>query len=171
MGNLFIKFLILVVIAEGISLFVINSNKKESKVLAEAVTPTPTASPTDSPTPTADPTLPPTPTPSPTASPVPQPTFSSQQINEFIDRFSSQYTVSPHILRSIALCESGFNPRAIKLSYYGLYQFGPNTWKNMRKEMGEDINPDLRLNAEEAVQTAAYVLHVNKAYIWPNCVP
>ena len=36
--------------------------------------------------------------------------------------------------------------------------------------MGEDKNNDLRFNAEEAVQTAAYVLSINQAYIWPNCV-
>jgi len=169
--NLFFKFLIFILIAESISLIVMNKNKKENKVLAEITISTPATSPTETPTPTPEPTLPPTPTPTQTPTPTPQPTFSSQQINEFIDRFAAQYNVSPHILRYIALCESGFNPNATKLSYAGLYQFGPLTWKNIRKEMGEDTNPNLRLNAEEAVQTAAYVLHINKAYLWPNCIP
>jgi len=37
--------------------------------------------------------------------------------------------------------------------------------------MGEETDANLRFNAEEAVQTAAYVLKENKAYIWPNCLP
>jgi hypothetical protein len=181
MGNILIKFLILVAVIEAVSLYVINTNKRQSDVLGQVATstPSPTATDTPSPEPTQTPTPNPTKTSSPiptqtstpTPTPVPQPTYSSQQINEFIDRFAVQYNVSPHILRYIALCESGFNPNATKLSYAGLYQFGPMTWTNIRIEMGEDGNVDLRVNAEEAVQTAAYVLHVNKAYIWPNCVP
>jgi hypothetical protein len=139
----------------------------------EAATASPTASPSPSPTP--EPTVAPTPkvvpTPKPTPTPVPQPTFSSQQINEFIDRFAAQYSVSPHVLRHIALCESGFNPSAYYVGYAGLYQFGPATWKNLRIKMGEDPNMALRYNAEEAVQTAAYALSTGKTGIWPNCAP
>ena len=59
----------------------------------------------------------------------------------------------------------------MNLTYAGLYQFTPNVWIKYRGLIGEETNPDLRFNAEEAVQTAAYVLSINQAYIWPNCVP
>jgi hypothetical protein len=135
----------------------------------EISTLTPTPSPTMTPTPTPKPTT--TPTPIPTPPPTPQPPVSSEQIHAFIDQFAGQYNVDANILRHIAICESGLNPLAKKLTYAGLYQFAPTTWIKYRLLMGEDINPDLRFNAEEAVQTAAYVLSINHAYIWPSCVP
>lgn len=174
----FIGFLV-----EGFIFLDIYKKRTGAVVLGETIeaspdptqSPTPTGTPTESPSPTTKPTPKETPsptsTPTPATTPVPQPAFTSEQINGFIERFSAQYGVSPDILRHLALCESGFRYDAVNLSYYGLYQFGPTTWKNIRKEMGEDTNIDLRTNAEEAVQTAAYVLHVNKAYIWPNCTP
>lgn len=171
MKNIFFIILFLVIVGELVTLFVMNDKKPKEEVLAEATivtpSPTPEITPSPSPIPTPEITLPP----KPTITPVPQPTYSSQQINDFITRFSAQYNVSPDILRYIALCESGFNPQASKLSYAGLYQFGPVTWKNVRKDMGEDTDINLRFNAEEAVQTAAYNLHINNAGIWPNCVP
>ena len=88
-----------------------------------------------------------------------------------MDRFAVQYSVSPNVIRYIALCESDFDPLAENLSYAGLFQFGPATWKNIRVKMGEDINIDLRLNAEESVQTAAYAISVGYKEIWPNCYP
>jgi len=151
-----------------------SSSQKQSKVLAEKVistpTPSPSARPTPKPTPRSTPTpKPPTPIPTPTA--IPQPIFSSQQINGFIDRFAGQYAVNPNVLRHIAVCESGFDPLVENSGYAGLFQFGPTTWANIRKEIGEDISPDLRFNAEEAVQTAAYALSQGKKGIWPNCIP
>ena len=175
MGNLLLKILVAVAVVEIIFLISVNTKKEGVDVLGETLITSPSPTPTQTPTlteePTPIPTRTPTPIPSPTPTPIPQPTFSSQQINEFIDRFATQYSVEPHLLRYIALCESGFNPAAVKLSYAGLYQFGPLTWKNLRTKMGEDTNSDLRLNAEEAVQTAAYTLHINNAGIWPNCIP
>lgn len=158
---------------EILYLVIINIAKKETKVLSETTTSTSSPTSLETPTPVPTPTITPTPSPTakPTPTPVPQPTFTSQQINEFVDKFAGQYSVSPHVLRAIAICESGFDPTAKKLSYAGLYQFGPNTWKNMRIKMGEDADIDLRFNAEEAVQTAAYVLQIGKTSIWPNCMP
>ena len=106
-----------------------------------------------------------------TATPVPVPTATSQEINGFIDRFSAQYGVDPNVLRHTAICESGFNPGATNGSYVGLFQFGPITWQKYRNLMGEDGNITLRANAEEAVQTAAYVYSIGATGIWPNCVP
>jgi len=144
------------------------SSQTES-ILTSTTSPTPTPSPSPTPDPTTTPT--PTPTPKPaTPTPVPLPAVSSQEINGFIDQFATQYNVDPNLLRHIAICESGFNPLSKNGPYAGLYQFGPTTWQNYRVKLGEDINTNLRLNAQEAVQTAAYVLSINQAYIWPNCV-
>lgn len=126
-------------------------------------TPSPIATPTSTPKPT------PTKKPKPTAIPVPS--ASSQEINGFIDRFSAQYNVNPNILRHLAVCESGFRQLAVNGPYIGLYQFGPATWQNNRRLMGEDANLDLRASAEEAVQTAAYILSIGRIGIWPNCQP
>ncbi len=130
-----------------------------------------TATSTPSPTPTPKPSIKPTPSPSATPKPIPQPLFSSEQIYGFTDRFASQYSVDANILRHIALCESGFNQSATNGPYLGLYQFGAITWSNFRKALGEDPDTALRLNAEEAVQTAAYALSLGKLHIWPNCQP
>lgn len=151
--------------------------KSQVKVLAEQTTfapnPTafPSATPSPTPTPTPAPTIKPTPKPTParTPTPVPQQKFTSQEINGFIDRFAGQYGVDPNVLRHMAICESGFNPSAYYSGYAGLFQFGAVTWKNLRAKIGEDPNPDLRYNAEEAVQTAAYAISQGKAGLWPNC--
>lgn len=176
MKNFLLFILLLFLAGELVTLAVMKIRPRESNVLAEATvvptaTTTPTATPTETPSPTPIPTKPPTPRPSPTVTPVPQPTFSSQQINELINRFAGQYGVSPDVMRYIALCESGFNPLAKNAGYAGLFQFGSVTWKNLRTEIGESTDPDLRFNAEEATQTAAYALSKGKAGLWPNCYP
>lgn len=172
MKNVVLTVLILIAVGELITLGIIKAKPKE-EVLSVSVTPSPTPMATFTPTPipTPSPTKAPTPRPTMTPTPVPQPTFTSEEINGFIDRFAAQYSVSPDVLRHIALCESGFKPEAHNAGYAGLYQFGTITWKNIRKEFGEDINPDLRFNAEEAVQTAAYAVSMGKSGIWPNCHP
>lgn len=104
-------------------------------------------------------------------SPSPQPQFSSEEIHGFMEKYSNEYGTDINIIRHIAVCESGFNPKAQNLSYAGLFQFSPNSWQHYRGLMSEDGNKDLRLHAQEAVKTAAYVLSINQAYIWPNCVP
>lgn len=108
-------------------------------------------------------------TPAPTF--IPRPNVSSQEINGFIERFAAQYGVDPNILRHIAVCESGFNPNAINRSYAGLYQFSASSWRKYRAEMGENTDSQLRLSAEEAVQTSAFILSTKRSYIWPNCTP
>jgi len=132
-------------------------------------TPSPTSTPAPKPTETPSPT--PSPAPVPTETPIPQPIISSEEIHGFIERFAGQYGVDPNVLRHLAVCESGFNPLATNLNYVGLYQFSPNTWIKYRQLMGEDAGIDLRFNAEEAVQTAAYAYSLNHDSIWPNCAP
>lgn len=176
MKNLILYSLLLILAGEVISLFLINREVSQEIVLAEATvfpTATPLLSPPPSlvPTPTITPTQKPKPIPTKTPTPIPQPTVSSQQIYELINRFAGQYGVSPDVMRYIALCESGFNPQALHAGYAGLYQFGTTTWENLRKEIGEDIDPALRFYAEEAIQTAAYGLSKGKTTLWPNCYP
>ncbi len=133
--------------------------------------PTPESTITPTPSSTPEPTETPSPTPVPTPTPIPQPVFSPEEIHNFIERFAGQYAVDPNVLRHLAVCESGFNPLAEKLNYVGLFQFSPNTWIKYRELMGEDADIDLRLNAEEAVQTAAYAYSLGNDSIWPNCAP
>lgn len=150
------------------------STPRQTAISTPTTTPHPTQTSTSSATarstntPTPSPSNTPTALPTPSAAPV---VYTSEQINGFITKYSGIYGVSPDILRHIAICESGFNPRATNLGYAGLYQFGSTTWSNFRLQMGENTHPDLRFNADEAVKTASYVLKQNKAYIWPNCVP
>ncbi len=131
--------------------------------------PAPTTPPTSTPTTASTPT--PKPTKVPTATPIPQPKVTSAEIHGFMERFSGQYGVDVNVLRHLAVCESGFNPSAISGPYGGLYQFNITTWKNNRILMGEDIDPNLRFNAEESVQTAAFLISMGKRYLWPNCYP
>lgn len=184
MSKFIISILFLILAGEVIILLLMQKERPQEKVLAEStiatpistVLPTLTSEPNPTNTPTAKPTAKPTITPVPFVSPkllaeAEQPTSSSQQINEFIDRFAGQYGVDPNVIRHMALCESGFRPNAKNYIYRGLFQFGPITWQNIRKEMGEDTNIDLRANAEEAVQTTAYALSKGKTGLWPNCSP
>lgn len=74
-------------------------------------------------------------------------------------------------MRHIAICESGFNPFARNSTYAGLFQFDTTTWKNIRLGMKKDTDLNLRLNAEEAVQTAVYAVSIGDHALWPHCYP
>lgn len=147
--------------------------RPKTEVLSENISQTPLVLPEPSAqAETASPTLSPTPIPTKTPEPLPTPTpVPPAEINALIDRFSAQYGVDPNVMRHIAICESGFNPLAIQGAYVGLFQFGPITWKNIRREIGEDANLNLRFSAEESSQTAAYALSQGKRAIWPHCAP
>lgn len=135
-------------------------------------TPTPTPKPTATPTPTPipTPTNAPTPTPKPTATPTPVP-VSIGDINTLIDTYAGQYAVAADTLKHIAMCESGYNPVAVNGPYGGLFQFSSSTWVTYRNMMGKDTNPDLRFNAEESIQTAAFVFSLKSDKSWPTCRP
>lgn len=171
------KFLSLIILVVEIAwLAYFHILKPRVNVLGEAIenTPSPTLIPSQTPTlvptptesPTPSPTKEPTPTPLPTPSPIPP-----SEINALIDRFAGQYAVDPNVLRHIAICESGFKPSAANGPYIGLFQFAKTTWKNLRREFGENIDDGLRFSAEESVQTAAYALSKGKKGLWPNCAP
>lgn len=173
MKNLILCLFLIILAGEVVALFLMKKEKPKEKVLSVATIssaiPVPASTSSPSPTPTLVPT--PKPTPVKTPTPVPQPKFSSQQINGFIDRFAGQYGVDPNVVRYIAICESGFNPSARNYIYAGLFQFGPITWQNIRVKMGEDKDINLRLNAEDAVQTAAFAISIEDRAIWPHCYP
>ena len=164
MNNLF-KYFLLGLLATslpaGIMAF---QGSPKPEVLSEISTPLPTFSPTTKPTKTPSPSL--TATPLPTPSPI-----SSEEIMRLLEGFAGQYGVDPNVLRYIAICESGFNPNAVNGPYVGLYQFGRITWSTNRILIGEDPNPDLRFNAGESIQTAAYMLAEKGRQFWPNCNP
>jgi hypothetical protein len=168
------KYVVIGVVIGAGALVAISNVKAKGEVLGwQIIKPTPTPVPTATPTPTLTPTPTATPRPEPTSTPTPTPTpsASSQQINEFIDRFSSQYGVDPNKVRYTAICESGFKPSAVNGSYAGLFQFDPHTWQTYRSRMGKDADITLRVNAREAVETAAYVYSINATGIWPHCIP
>lgn len=199
MKNFILKFLFVVLVGEILTLLIMNSGKREEKVLAEmdstsstslttsplatstpksTITPTPTITPSPSPTPTPldspfgtsnGASSTPTPVSTPVATPVPL--FTSEQINGFIDQYSAVYGTDPNVIRRLAICESGFNQYATNYVYSGLFQFGPITWQNLRSKMGMDPNPYLRNNALEAVRTASYAVSLGEIKIWPNCQP
>jgi hypothetical protein len=144
------------------------SMEVDQDVTTTEISPAPTVVvPTEQPTPTPTPL--PTKIPTPTA--VPQPKFTSEQIQGFVERFAAQYAVDANVLRHLAVCESGFSADAVNGPYAGLFQFAQSSWKTNRATMGEDPNPDLRFNAEEATQTAAYMVSQGRGEIWPNCFP
>jgi soluble lytic murein transglycosylase-like protein len=181
MKKTILYILILIAVGEIVALVVMKKSKPEvlSQSVAATLFPTPAQTPElslveISSTPPSSPSPAPTPTPVAvnTVAPAPvQPLFTSQEIYGFIERFSAQYGVDPNVIRHIAVCESGFNPAAHNLDYAGLFQFGPSAWKNWRVKMGEDVAPELRFNAEEAVQTAAFAFKEGGKSLWPNCTP
>lgn len=178
MKNIILTFLVFVLAIEITTLIIVKVIKPRSEVLGlvTARTPISTLTPIPSPVPitTPTPTFLATPTPvvkRATPTPTSQPKFMSQQIYGFTESFAGQYGVDANVIRALAVCESGFNPDAKYLNYVGLFQFSPTTWKNIRLEMGEDPDINLRANAEEAVQTAAYAVSKGMRGIWPNCNP
>lgn len=168
------KILVLIIYIAAAFIWWKALTKPAVQVLGQAVSPTPTILESPSSTPTPTPTVSPTPiiTPKPTPKPTLRPSaISSQEVNGLIDRFAAQYAVDPNVLRHVAICESGFKSNAVNGDYVGLFQFGPTTWKNNRKLMGEDVDLNLRFNAEESIQTGAYLISKGKSGIWPNCFP
>jgi len=117
--------------------------------------------------PTISPTVTPVPTASSTTVDTTQP--SSTELDSFFSQFSSLYNVSEDELKKIAECESGFNTTSNTGTYAGMYQFLASTWESERNVMGLDPNPDLRMDAQEAIHTAAFMLSRGGEDAWPNC--
>ena len=166
-------FLIEVIFATVVVLTLKSWYTEEHTQVLSLTTLGPTSTPIQTFTPTPTPTeiVTPKPTKSATPASVPQPQFSQEQIEGFMTRFALQYGVDVNVLRHIAVCESGFNTNASNGPYAGLYQFGKTAWKSNRALMGEEVDFNLRFDAEEATQTAAFIISKGKTYLWPNCYP
>ncbi|OGM11158.1 hypothetical protein A2Z22_01080 [Candidatus Woesebacteria bacterium RBG_16_34_12] len=132
------------------------------------ITPTPSLTPT----PTRIPTPSSTPTPSLTSTPpaTPTPINAPAYLENYFNQYAIHYNVSANLLKKIAWCESRFDPLVVNGPYVGLYQFMESIWITYRTQMGHDINPELRKNAEESIKTAAYIISLGKLHLWPNCV-
>lgn len=122
---------------------------------------------------TPEPTAPPAPL--PTETPVSAPTatpdvWSPPEYEPWFSQYAGQYGVDKNMLERIANCESHFDANAQNGANVGMFQFTPGTWEKYRKLMGLDANPDLRLNAEESIKTAAYLLQQRGPVPWPSCL-
>lgn len=135
---------------------------KNRKVLGENIIKIPTNTPTPTPTLTPTSTQIPTPTPTPII-------VTSSELEELFTRFANEYSVDKELLKRIANCESGLNPNATSRNYAGLFQFSEGLWITTRTLMGQNSDINLRLNAEEAIRTAAFMVSQNHLAIWPNC--
>lgn len=112
------------------------------------------------PTPTRKPTLSPTPT---------RVVYKSSDFDEWFTKYSQKESIDRNLLRRIAVCESGLNPRAVNGIYGGLFQFSTGTWISNRRAMNMDTNPELRFHPEEAIRTAAFRIATVGIHAWPNC--
>ena len=80
---------------------------------------------------------------------------------DYIFKWAKHYEVSPRFALCVALNESSYNPLAVgdfkngKPMAHGIYQFHLSTWKQFRREMGED-EVDQRFNPNEAAKTAIW---------------
>lgn len=111
-------------------------------------------------------------TPVPTTAPAPTPSaVDPHGVESIIDKYAQIYGVSPSVMKSIAYCESKYDPQAVSSSgaYVGLFQFVGSTWASNRQAMGEDPSLTLRSNAEEAVKTAAFKMSRDGYGAWPVC--
>lgn len=112
----------------------------------------------------------PTSTPRPTPTPKPSPIIlSSSQIEDLFTKYADTQSISRELLKSIAACESGFNPGARYGPYGGLYQFSEGTWILTRRKMNLDTDTALRFIPEEAIKTAAFKIATQGVYAWPFC--
>jgi len=91
--------------------------------------------------------------------------------DHLFDQYGSQFGVSPLTLKSIAYCESHFNPMAQSKNglYGGLFQYSASTWQSTRTAMGVDPNPALRFDAEQSILTSAYKIAAGGIGAWPHC--
>jgi|SRR3989344_2656027 len=93
------------------------------------------------------------------------------QVDAWIEKYAGQYGVAAETLRYMAKCESTFNPKAVNGPYGGIYQYSASSWGSNRKVMGENPNPDLRFDAQEAIKTTAFIVSTRGGGMWPNCMP
>lgn len=112
----------------------------------------------------------PTSTPRPTLTPTVTPIkISSSELEELFTRYANKESIDREKLKSIALCESGFNTYARNGIYAGLFQFSESSWINTRRAMSLNTDPDLRYIPQEAIKTAAFKIAIDGIRAWPQC--
>lgn len=86
-------------------------------------------------------------------------------------KYASQFNVDLHLLKKIAWCESHYHFDSVggHGAYGGMFQFSASTWASTRKAMGNDPNPDLRFDPEQAILTAAFKIGSGGIRAWPVC--
>jgi hypothetical protein len=115
------------------------------------------------------------PTPAPSAPPEPQPvvfeTPAATGYDPLFEKYAAEYGIKSSTLSIIAKCESGYNPQALSSNqlYGGMFQFSSGTWQSNRVNMGLDVDPSLRFNAEEAIRTAAFKISRDGVGAWNAC--
>ncbi len=169
-----------------LALFLITRTPETDPIPSPSPSPTIQPSPSPSPSPSLPPSPSPSPFPLPSPSPFPSPSPSpkpspslllpsivvnDEQLNFWFEKYAQECNVSQELLKYIAMCESKMNPQVINGPYAGLFQFSANTWVSTRVSMATDPNPDLRLNAEEAIRTAAFKISHGGQRAWVNCLP
>lgn len=98
-----------------------------------------------------------------------QPPPTSEELTRMLEAYANYYQVDPGLLRTIAFCESRFNPLAVNGRHAGMYQFNPVTWQVTRQRMGYDPDPNLRFDAEESIRTAAFKISNSGSGAWAEC--
>jgi soluble lytic murein transglycosylase-like protein len=98
-------------------------------------------------------------------------TLPESTYEDLFERYGGQFNVPVPTLKKIAYCESGYNPGSLSRNhtYAGMFQFSASTWTSTRNAMGLDPNPELRLDAEQAILTAAYKIAAGGIHAWPTC--
>ena len=106
-----------------------------------------------------------------TTAPAPQPALEPHALDALFEKYGAQYGVEPRKLKAIAKCESGYNAASQSKNglYGGMYQYLASTWSGTRKQMGENPDPALRFNAEEAIKTTAWKIAQGGIGAWPVC--
>lgn len=121
-----------------------------------------------------------TPTSEPTIAPTATPVYESQPVyiaaasaiipfDELFTKYAALYNVDKNLLVHIARCESGFRSEAINGPYLGMFQYQDTTWSSTRTAMGENPDPALRANPEEAIKTSAWKIANGGIGAWPVC--
>ncbi len=93
------------------------------------------------------------------------------QVEEWFQKYGGEFGVDPIKLRNIARCESNFHPDSVNAGgpYLGMYQYLESTWVATRTDMGEDPDPALVFNAQEAIKTSAWKIAHGGIDAWPVC--
>lgn len=99
----------------------------------------------------------------------PEPVSAPIDLDSMFKKYAEEYGVDSNLLKRIAKCESGFNPKSDSGYYGGMFQYATSTWTSTRSAMGLDPNPELRFNAEESIRTSAFKISRGGASAWPVC--